>query len=128
MQDQKVNFGFSIMMESDYIRAESSGEETPDIMFSVYKQIIGKILEWDCDRVLYIEGFVNQIPVEDMMLVWRKIFGLVKQKNIGGRIAVFDRVTDDLSINTISESLAKAQGIDARVFNDLDEAISWLTH
>ena len=61
-----------------------------------------------------------------MLLVWRKIFRIVEEKEINGSIAVFDEVKDDHTINVFSESLASAQGINAKVFNNLDEAIAWL--
>jgi hypothetical protein len=120
-------FKFAIKLQDDYILAEASGIETADIMLKVYVEIIDKVIEWKCNQVLYIEDFSNQIPLEEMLLVWRKIFRIVEDRNIHGRIAVFDRVKDDHTINTVSESLAQAQGINARVFNKLDQAITWLT-
>jgi hypothetical protein len=126
MSIQNPDFEFDITLQNEYIHAESRGTETPENMVYVYENIIKKVIEWDCDRVLYIEGFSNQIPIEDMFVEWRKIFSMVEQKNIKGRIAVFDRVMDDHTINIVSESLAKARGIDAKVFNNLEDAITWL--
>jgi hypothetical protein len=113
-------------LQDDYILAEASGIETAEIMLKVYEEIIDKVIAWKCNQVLYIEDFSNQIPLEEMLLVWRKIFRIVEKKNVHGRIAVFDRVKDDHTINTVSESLAQAHHINARVFNNLDQAIAWL--
>lgn len=126
MNEKNSDFKFDIKLQGEYIHAESSGTETTENMTYVYETIIEKVIEWDCDRVLYIEGFSNQISMQDMILQWRRIFNIVEQKNIEGRIAVFDKVKDDHTINIVSESLAKAQGINAKVFNNLDEAIAWL--
>ena len=120
------DYKLEISLQGDYILAESSGIETPENMFHVYEQIINKVVEWKCNRVLYIEDFVNQISIEEMMLIWRRIFKLVQERNIDGRIAVFDRNKDDFTINMVSESLAGAQGINAKVFSNLDAALGWL--
>lgn len=126
MSDQNSDFQFDIKLRDEYILAESVGTETPENMSYVYEEIIKKVIEWDCERVLYIERLSNQIPLEDMLLVWRKIFRIVEEKEINGSIAVFDEVKDDHTINVFSESLASAQGINAKVFNNLDEAVAWL--
>ena len=126
MNVQSSDFKFAIKLQDEYILAESSGNETPENMLYVYEEIIGKIIEWECERVLYIEGLLNQIPLQDMFVMWRKVFRIVDEKNINVRIAVFDRVKEDHTINIVSESLAKARGINAKVFNNLEDAITWL--
>jgi len=120
------DYKLEIILQGDYILAETSGIETPENMLDVYEQIINKVIEWKCNRVLYIEGFSNQISMEEMMLVWRKIFKLVGDRDIEGRIAVFDKNKDDFSINMVSESLAGAQGINAKVFSSINNALAWL--
>jgi hypothetical protein len=126
MSDQNTDFEFNILLKDGYILAESSGEETPENMAYVYETIIEKIAEWNCNRVLYIEKFSNQIPMQDMLLVWQNIFRKVEDSGVAGRIAVYDSVKEDYTVNTVSESLASAHGINARVFTDLDEALAWL--
>jgi len=126
MRNRNSDFQFDIRLQDDYILAESIGSETPENMSYVYEEIIKKVIEWNCERVLYIEGFSNQIPLQDMLLVWRKIFRILEENKINGSIAVFDKIKDDHTINIVSESLASAQGINAKVFNNLDEAIAWL--
>ena len=126
MIDNKSDFKFETKLHDNYILAESSGTETAENMAYLYEEIIKKFIEWNCNRVLYIEGFTNQISLQDMFIVWRKIFRIVEEKEISGKIAVFDKNRDDHTINMISESLAAARGINARVFNDIDEAVAWL--
>lgn len=126
MREATPDFKFDIRLQDNYIRAESTGTETPDTMIYIYEEIIKKVIEWDCNRVLYIEGLLNQISIQDMLIAWRKIFRTVEDNNISGRIAVFDRNQDDYTINLVSESLANARGIEAKVFNDIDTAIEWL--
>jgi len=121
-----IDYKLEIRLQGDYILAESSGVETPENMLDVYEKIINKVIECKCNRVLYIEGFSNQISMEEMMLIWRKIFKLIEKHNIDGRIAVFDRNKDDFTINMVSESLAGAQGINAKVFSNIDNAVAWL--
>ena len=120
------DFQLDIRLEDGYIYAESFGTETPDTMRHVYEQIVEKMIEWECNRVLYIEGFTNQISIQDMLLEWRQIFRMVEENNIKGYIAVYDKVKEDRTVNLVSESLANARGINAKVFNDLDEAKLWL--
>lgn len=126
MSDQNTDFEFNIVLKDGYILAESSGEETPENMAYVYETIIEKIAEWNCNRILYIEKFSNQIPMQDMLLVWQDIFRKVEDSGVAGRIAVYDSVKEDYTVNAVSESLASAHGINARVFTDLDEALAWL--
>ena len=127
MAESNTDFHLDISLRDNYILAEASGKETPENMAFVYEEIINKITEWDCDRVLYIEHFANQISLQDMLIMWQKIFRLIKEKGIDGRIAVFDSVNSDHTVNLISESLACEQGINARVFTDLDAAIAWIS-
>lgn len=127
MSDKSSEFRFDIKLQDNYILAESYGTESPENMSHVYKEIIDKVIEWDCNRVLYVEGFTNQISLQEMFIVWQNIFRIVEEKMIKGKIAVFDRNRDDHTINMISESLAAARGINARVFNNLDDAVAWLT-
>lgn len=126
MIDQNTDFEFNIVLQDGYILAESSGKETPENMAYVYETIIDKIIEWNCNRVLYIERFTNQIPMQDMLLVWQDIFRKVDERDVDGRIAVYDSVKEDYTINTVSESLASAHGINARLFTELDDALAWL--
>ncbi len=126
MSDKSSEFRFDIKLQDNYILAESYGTESPENMSHVYKEIIDKVIEWDCNRVLYVEGFTNQISLQEMFIVWQNIFRIVEEKMIKGKIAVFDRNRDDHTINMISESLAAARGINARVFNNLDDAVAWL--
>jgi hypothetical protein len=122
----ETDFRFDISLKDSYILAEANGNETPENISHVYEEIIYKMIEWNCNRVLYIEHLSNQISLQDMLIMWKNVFRLVEEKNISGRIAVFDSVKDHKTINLISESLAGAQGINAKVFNDPDAALSWL--
>jgi len=126
LSDKNSDFRLDIKLQDSYILAESYGTESPENMFHVYKEIINKIIEWDCNRVLYVEGFTNQISLQEMFIVWQKIFRIVEEKMIKGKIGVFDKNKDDHTVNMISESLAAARGINARVFNSFDEAVAWL--
>jgi len=126
MSDKNSDFRFDIKLQDNYILAESYGTESPENMSHVYRQIIDKVIEWDCERVLYIEGFTNQISLQEMFIVWQQIFRIVEEKMIKGKIAVYDNNRDDHTINMISESLAAARGINARVFNNVDEAVALL--
>ena len=126
MNQHNSDFNLDIKLQDGYILAESSGTETPGNMACVYEEIINKVIEWNCSRVLYIEGFANQISMHEMFIVWNNIFRIVEENNINGRIAVYDKVKDDHTVNLVSESLASARGINAKVFNNLDKAIEWL--
>lgn len=126
MQSNETDFRFDISLKDNYILAEAYGNETPENITRVYEEIIYKIIEWNCNRVLYMEHLSNQISLQDMLIMWKNIFRLVEEKNISGRIAVYDSVKDDKTVNLISESLAGARGINARVFNDPGAALDWL--
>lgn len=109
-----------------YIRAECGGTETVENSIAIFTEIINRVVEWDCDRVLYVEHYANQIPMNEMLKMLEYVFALVRQKGINGRIAIYDSNINDRTINLLSESLAGAHGINARVFLSEEQAIDWL--
>lgn len=116
----------TIELRDGYIHAESHGIETLEGSTELFTTIISKIIEWDCDRVLYVENFTNQIPINEMLIMLEEVFKLVEEKNINGRIAIYDSNLDDLKANILSESLAESRGINARIFLDREHALDWL--
>lgn len=113
-------------MRDGYIRVESHGQESLENSIRLFREIINKVIDWDCDRVLYVENYTNQIPMDEMLQMLEEIFRQVKENGIDGRIAIYDTNIDDHAVNLVSEMLAGAHGINARIFPSEEEAIDWL--
>jgi hypothetical protein len=117
----------TIELRDGYIHAECSGIETLARSTEVFTTIITKVIEWECDRVLYVEHYTNQIPLSEMLTMLEQVFKLVEEQGINGRIAIYDSNINDQEINMLSGSLAGSRGINAKVFLDQEQAIDWLT-
>lgn len=109
-----------------YLYAETTGRETADVMYSVFMTLIDHVVETDCNRVLYVEGFDNQIPVPEMVHVIDKIVDAAQQAGIHARFAVYDRNVDHAEANIAVGTLARARGIHARTFGSLADAVAWI--
>jgi len=116
----------TIELRDGYIHAESFGIETMAGTTALFTEIITKVIEWDCDRVLYVENYTNQIPLSEMLSMLEKVFDLVKEKGIIGRIAIYDSNINDQEINMLSGSLAGSRGINAKIFLGQEQALDWL--
>lgn len=116
----------TIELRDGYIHVESYGIETLERSTELFTTIITKVVEWDCDRVLYVENFTNQIPLSEMLSMLEQVFSLVKEKGINGRIAIYDSNTNDHEVNMLSQSLAGSRGISAKIFPDQEQALVWL--
>ncbi|MCG6887345.1 MAG: hypothetical protein LJE74_09060 [Proteobacteria bacterium] len=121
-----MDYNFKIEQRDGYIYAESSGHETLENSRAVYESIIKKIIEWNCNKVVYIEGFENQIPISEVCVLMDTIFKEVKTAGLKVRFAFYDRNGDHDAVNLLSESLAGAQGINAKVFQNEEDAIAWI--
>lgn len=120
--DQEI----TIELKDGYIHAESFGIETLERSTVLFTTIIEKVVEWQCDRVLYVENYTNQIPLNEMLTMLEQVFKQVEEMGIHGRIAIYDSNVNDQEINMLSESLAGSRGISAKVFLDQEQAIDWL--
>lgn len=122
----RTDYTLHVEARDGYLYAETSGHETADVSYSVFMTLIDHVVETGCNRVLYVEGFDNQIPIPEMVHVIEKAIDAAQQAGVHARLAVYDRNAAHAEANAISESLAGVRGINARVFDDLDDAIAWI--
>jgi len=115
-----------IELRDGYIHVESFGIETLERSTAMYTAILEKVLEWQCDRVLYVENFTNQIPLNEMLSMLEKLFKLVEAAKINVRLAIYDSNINDQEINMLASYLAGTKGIHVKVFLSPEQAIDWL--
>jgi len=115
-----------IELRDGYIYVESFGIETQARTTTMFTAIIEKVIEWQCDRVLYIENFINQIPLSDMLSLLEQLFKKVEEEKINVRLAIYDSNINDQDINMLASYLAGTRGIHVKIFLSPEQAIDWL--
>lgn len=115
-----------IELRNGYIHAESFGIETLERSTVMFSAILEKVIEWQCDRVLYIENFINQIPLTEVLSLLEQLFKLVEEEKINVRLAIYDSNVNDQEINMLASYLAGTRGIHVKIFLSPEQAIDWL--
>lgn len=121
-----MDYEFSIEQRDGYIYATASGHETFENNLALYEAILEKALEWNCHKIVYVEDFENQMPVSQLCKLMEILFRKVTDAGIDVRFAFHDRQSSHRTANILAESLAGAQGINARVFPSEAAAIEWI--
>ncbi len=118
--------GTIIELRDGYIHAESFGTETLARTTTIFTAILEKVVEWQCDRVLYIENFSNQIPLSEMLSLLEDLFKQVEEAKINVHLAIYDSNINDQDINMLASYLAGTRGIHVKIFLNPEQAIDWL--
>ena len=118
--------GTIIELRDGYIHAESFGTETLARTTTIFTAILEKVVEWQCDRVLYIKNFSNQIPLSEMLSLLEDLFKQVEEAKINVHLAIYDSNINDQDINMLASYLAGTRGIHVKIFLNPEQAIDWL--
>lgn len=118
--------GYELTFEArgDYLYAFVTGpEDTLEITKAFWTEVHSQAMALGLRKILVEEDFPNQLFAIEMYYVGKYLTELFTPEF---KIAHVDRSLSDLHLNRYGESMAEDAGIDAGVFNRIEDALDWL--
>lgn len=108
-----------------YLYAYVSGEkDSYEISKQYWTEIAERLKESGFDRVLIDEDIEEVVSLMDE---FQLVSELPEIGFTGIRIAFYDRKIEHKDLNEFGELVASNRGMNARVFNDLELAVAWIS-
>lgn len=106
----------------DYLYVLVGGETlNPEIAKMYWDEIAEKYAELKVGKILIEKDFAESVSPPEMLEMARYLGEILA----GSKIAFFDRYKNEY-INELGKVLARNEGVQMRVFEDLEEAAKWL--
>ncbi len=116
---------YSIRLENrgEYLYALVGGEIlTPEIAAMYWDEIAEKCLAAGKSKILIEKDFIQSVTAPEILDM-----GVYLGKIMAGRkIAFIDRHKNE-SVNELGKVIARNQGVMMRIFDNVEEAVRWLT-
>ena len=118
-------YSLEFEQRADYLYAYVSGEtDSLDISRGFWREIADECQRVTAGKLLIVEDIKEIVSMADMY----QIASEIPQLGFSGvRIAFVDRYIDQHDLNSFGEIVATNRGIHGKIFNDVDEAIGWLS-
>lgn len=122
--DPQKEFNLTFEHRPKYLYAYVTGErDSYQISRDYWQEVADHIADTDYNRLLIDEDIAEAASVAD---VYRLVSDLPGMGFAGVRIAFYDRRIEHHELNDFGALVASNRGLNGRVFNDVDKAISWL--
>lgn len=124
--DKNTEKKISITFEdrSDYLYVYVTGEhDSYEVSFYYWTKIVEKCRETGWKKVLVEENIPEVVSIADGYKLASEI---AKMGFAGVRIAFFDCYAEHSDLNEFTALVAVNRGLQAKVFNNFDEAEKWL--
>lgn len=111
--------------EDNYLHVHTTGEEDIQASLAIWSQVINKCFKENFTKILFVEetkqDHQNLLEIGELMSQARKIGAHLIEK-----IAFIDLEKSHSHYNRFGEINVNGKGVNAKIFDDVDEAIDWL--
>lgn len=128
IQEEQANKPFILTMEKqkDILYVKTEGERTFKTLVTITEQIMEACRENDACLVLVdVRAMGSKLSIWEMFKLVTSCFARVRNRRVLRKAAIVDR-EDARPRYKFFETVADNRGYNLRIFEDSDEALSWL--
>ena len=112
--------------EKHYLHVHTTGKEEYQNTIDIWTEVLGKCFELNYSKLLFVEeteqDHKNLIEMAELMAYARRL-----NAHLLDKIAFVDYISAHFKFNKFGELNVNSKGVNAKMFRDIEDAISWLT-
>jgi hypothetical protein len=113
--------------DGEILVAEASGVRTYDTVTAISKEIVDACREKGTQKVLIdVQALDGKLNMFDAFRIASTYFGMIRDRTVLNQAAIVDLKTSE-SRYKFFETVAVNRGYNIRIFNNVEEALEWLT-